>query len=97
MRLMASADGELGWHERERVTGRAPGALADATRSATAVARLMDSVTRTALALDRLRHGSRQQVVVQHVSVQDGGQAVVAGNVASGGGIATRTRGGLAK
>src|SRR4051812_9315910 len=34
---------------------------------------------------DRLRNGGRQTVVVQHVSVADGGQAVVAGHVAPAG------------
>jgi hypothetical protein len=62
------------------------GALAEATRSATAAARLMDSVTRGALALDRLRNGGRQFVTVQHVNIAGGGQAVVAGSVATGGG-----------
>ena len=39
---------------------------------------------RAALTLDRLRHGNRRTVVVQHVAVGDGGQAVVAGAVAAG-------------
>jgi hypothetical protein len=87
MRLMASADSELGLHERGHVLGGPSNALADATRSATSAARLMDSATRVALALDRLRNGGRQHVVVQHVVVADGGQAVVAGTVAPGGGV----------
>ena len=37
-----------------------------------------------ALALDRLRNGNRQVVTVQHVTVADGGQAVVAGAVTTG-------------
>lgn len=57
------------------------GALAEAARTATAAARLMDVFARGALALDRLRNGGRQVVTVQHVTVQDGGQAVVAGSV----------------
>jgi hypothetical protein len=57
------------------------GALAEAARTTTAAARLMDSCARGALILDRLLNGARQTVLVQHVTVGDGGQAVVAGNV----------------
>lgn len=89
MRLMASADGELHRHERGRAKGTAPGALADSTRSALAAARLMDAFSRSALMLDRLRHGGRQTVTVQHVTVADGGQAVVAGSVMPRAGVAT--------
>ena len=86
MRLLASAGTELHAHARDRVVGGTRGSLADATRSATAAARLMDSVNRAALALDRLRNGGRQHVTVQHVVVADGGQAVVAGNMSPGDG-----------
>ena len=41
----------------------------------------MDSCARGALILDRLLNGARQTVLVQHITVGDGGQAVVAGNV----------------
>jgi hypothetical protein len=58
------------------------GALTEASRSAQAAARLMAACQGAALALDRLRHGARQQIVVQHVAVADGGRAVVAGSVA---------------
>jgi len=59
------------------------GALAEVARTTTAAARLMDSCSRAALILDRLLNGARQTVLVQHVTVSDGGQAVVAaGNVA---------------
>jgi hypothetical protein len=61
-----------------------PAALADAARTAVAGARLVEAFDRGALALDRLRRGGRQTVVVQHVAVSDGGQAVVAGAVAAG-------------
>lgn len=60
------------------------GALTEAARTTTAAARLMDSFARGALILDRLRNGARQTVVVQHVEVSDGGQAVVAGSIAPG-------------
>jgi hypothetical protein len=35
------------------------------------------------LALQRLRTGGTQRIVVQHVTVEDGGRAVVAGEVGS--------------
>ena len=57
----------------------------EAARMATASARMMEATTRAALALDRLRNGNRQTVVVQYVTVADGGQAVVAGAMPSGG------------
>jgi hypothetical protein len=63
-----------------------PAALADAARTGGAAARLMVACQGAALALDRLRHGARQQIVVQHVAqhvaVADGGRAVLAGGVA---------------
>jgi hypothetical protein len=59
-------------------------ASVEAARMATAAARMMEATARAALVLDRLRHGNRQTVVVQHVAVADGGQAVVAGAVAAG-------------
>ena len=52
--------------------------------------RLMETCQRGALTLDRLRNGGRQVVQVQHVTVGDGGQAVVAGTVQGG----TRQAGG---
>jgi hypothetical protein len=36
------------------------------------------------LALQKIRTGGKQTLVVQHVQVRDGGQAVIAGNVKSG-------------
>ena len=44
--------------------------------------------------LARVRQGGRQVVTVQHVQVNDGGQAVVAGNVTPGGGGSRRGEGG---
>jgi hypothetical protein len=49
-----------------------PESLAEAARTTTAAARLMDSFARGALILDRLRNGARQSVLVQHVMVSDG-------------------------
>ncbi len=79
MGLFAATDGELYKH---RVAERQnPAALAEASRSATAGARVLAAFAQGALALDRLRNGNRQVVTVQHVTVADGGQAVVAGTV----------------
>ena len=96
MRLVSIADSNLYLHQKGRTMGLAPNALVECTRSAIAAARLMDSFSRSALALDRLRNGGRQTVTVQHVTVADGGQAVVAGCVGTGGDDAAgaRPRGG---
>jgi len=79
MELLAQASAEA------RKYRRAPhlntGALVEAARTATAASRVMDACTRSAVGQDRLRNGGRQVVTVQHVTVGDGGQAVVAGNV----------------
>ncbi len=79
MGLFAAAERELYKH---RVASNInPGALAEATRSATAGARVLAAFAQGALALDRLRNGNRQLVTVQHVTVADGGQALIAGSV----------------
>jgi hypothetical protein len=57
----------------------------DACRLPGAVGRLMNSYQSGMLALERVRSGGKQHVVVQHihqhVQVREGGQAVVAGQV----------------
>ena len=89
MRLLSSADDDLERHNKGRAMNLNPGAQAEATRSASAGARLMEACARVPLALDRLGSGgTRQTIVVQHftaqsVTVADGGQAVVAGAVAA--------------
>jgi len=50
-----------------------------------AAARMMETFQRGLLTLDRLRNGGKQVVTVQHVTVGDGGQAIVAGKVSPGG------------
>jgi len=87
---------ELRHHESYRLLDGKGAALASANRNAMSAARLMDSMTRAASALDRLRNGGRQQVTVQYIAVGDGGQAVVAGKMETGAGRATlgRKRGG---
>jgi len=46
--------------------------------------RLMQTYQQAMLTLQKVRTGGKQTVVVQHVNVNDGGQAVVAGNVGRG-------------
>jgi hypothetical protein len=48
-------------------------------RFSNASARQMDAYQKAMLALQKIRSGGRQTVVVQHVTVKDGGQAVVTG------------------
>lgn len=59
----------------------------EAARLANSAARMMAAFQDGLLALDRIRRGGRQTVKVihQHVAVGPGGQAVVAGNLKSGG------------
>jgi len=51
----------------------------EAARAANASARMMDSFQKGYLALAKVRSGGKQTVIVQHVNVKDGGQAVVTG------------------
>jgi hypothetical protein len=51
----------------------------EAARLAHSSARMMEAFNQGLLALDRLRNGRRQVVTVQHVTVNPGGQAIVAG------------------
>ena len=53
-------------------------------RLTNAAARMMQVYQEALLTLQRIRTGGKQTVVVQHVQVSDGGQAVIAGNVKSG-------------
>jgi hypothetical protein len=54
------------------------------TRLAGAASRLMMTFQQGLVTLDKLRAGNKQIIIVQHVQVNDGGQAVVAGKVPSG-------------
>ena len=65
----------------------------EATRLANAVARLMTSGQQGALTLQRLRTGGQQVVVVQHVDVNSGGQAIVTGAIGAGDGRGGARRG----
>ena len=81
MLLSAAVERDAQFHLGQRALAKGGAALVDTVRSATAIARLMDCTARAALALDRLQNGGRQNVTVQHVTVGDGGQAVVAANM----------------
>jgi hypothetical protein len=57
-------------------------------RYTNAAARMFDSFQNGLLALVKFKTGGKQTVVVQHVNVSDGGQAVIAGgDVAAGRGV----------
>ncbi|MGH8507869.1 MAG: hypothetical protein ACREVH_04025 [Gammaproteobacteria bacterium] len=60
------------------------GDAAESARLVHASARLMRSYQEGLLTLQRLRSGGQQTVIVQHVNVANGGQAVVAGEVEGG-------------
>ena len=55
------------------------------TRLAGAVSRMTTAYQNGLVTLDRLRSGGKQTIVVQHVQVNEGGQAVVAGKVKGAG------------
>jgi hypothetical protein len=52
-------------------------------RLSNASARMMQIYQEGLLTLQKLRTGGKQTVVVQHVQVSEGGQAVITGNMAS--------------
>lgn len=79
MGLFTTAARDL--HRHHAAPSLNSGALLDAQRSATVGARVMAACAQGLATLDRLRNGNRQVVTVQHVTVAEGGQAVVAGNV----------------
>jgi hypothetical protein len=68
----------------------------EAARLANSAARMFAAYQDGMLALDRMRRGGRQTVKVihQHVALGPGAQAVVAGNVKTGGGGRRKSRGG---
>lgn len=54
-------------------------AMVEVARLSNAATRLMQTYQQGALALTKIRGGGAQTIVVQHVQVNDGGQAVIAG------------------
>lgn len=82
---MAAKAGDFASHIKSRdTTTRQQVQSIEAARMAGAAARMMETFQRGLLTLERLRNGGKQVVVVQHVTVSDGGQAVVAGAVTPG-------------
>ena len=71
------------------------------TRLAGAIARMSGSYQSGMTTMQRLRSGGTQRVIVQHVTVSEGGQAVVAGQVETAhpapGGRSRRRRGSASK
>jgi hypothetical protein len=56
----------------------------DKARMANAAARMIDVYQAGLLTLQKIKTGGKQIVVVQHVQVSEGGQAVIAGNMKTG-------------
>jgi hypothetical protein len=71
------------------------------TRLAGAIARMSGAYQSGMTTMQRLRSGGTQRVIVQHVTVSEGGQAVVAGQLETGGpalgGRSRRRRGSASK
>jgi hypothetical protein len=59
--------------------------IVESARLSNAAARMMQVYQEAFLTLQKIRAGGKQTFVVQHVQVSDGGQAVIAGSVKSGG------------
>jgi hypothetical protein len=53
-------------------------------RLSNAASRMMQIYQEALLTLQKIRTGGKQTVVVQHVEVSEGGQAVIAGSMKSG-------------
>ena len=94
MKFAAKSGQLLGFVTSWDTTGRQQISSIEAARLANSAGRMMDSFNQALLTLDRLRNGRRQLVVVQHVTVGPGGQAIVTGEVKARG---SRGRGRTAK
>jgi hypothetical protein len=81
MKFLAKSETRLNntpsWQQQEH--------LMETCRLATTATRFMSVFQEGLLTLAKLRTGGKQTVVVQHVYVNDGGQAVVAGDLTTGG------------
>jgi hypothetical protein len=87
MRLAGKADKELRRIEEASVfkaDAKRQAAIVETARLTNATARALAAFNEAALTLQRLRTGGRQVVTVQHVTVNDGGQAVVAQTMKAG-------------
>ena len=76
MKLVARAEGTYGGGSLPTV---------EMARLSNAAARMMQVFQEGLLTLQKIRTGGKQTVVVQHVQVSEGGQAVIAGSMASSG------------
>lgn len=56
----------------------------EVARLSNAADRMMQVYQDALLALQKIRSGGKQTLVVQHVQVKQGGQAIITGNVESG-------------
>lgn len=80
MRLIGRANleietlGRVDWDRRRE-------AMVEIARLSNAAARVMETYQRALAVIAKVRSGGKQTVVVQHVQVSQGGQAVVAGHV----------------
>ena len=83
MKLISRADKELHRSDTMAESHRHV-ALLSANRLFGTATRLMVACQGAAETIQKLRTGGKQVVVVQHVQVADGGQAVVAGNLTGG-------------
>ena len=83
MLLQARALEVIGAYERSQF--RYSPLCADGVKLMNASSRMMDMTQKAALALHRLRTAGSQTMVVQHVNVSDGGQAVVTGKLRTAG------------
>lgn len=81
LRFLEKSAGQLGQVATWNNVSRQQVASIEASRLANAATRLLEAHARAALTLQRLRAGGRQTLVVQHVHVDSGGQAVVAGQI----------------
>jgi hypothetical protein len=88
MNLAARAQNEINRLERYSATGASlaqyQATSVEASRLTNATARAMGAFNDALLTLQRLRMGGKQIVQVQHVTVKEGGQAVVAQSMKTG-------------
>jgi hypothetical protein len=85
MKFAAKSNHFLGFVTSWDTAARQQVSSIEAARLAHSAARMMEAFNQGLLALDRLRNGRRQVVTVQHVTVNPGGQAIVAGDLKSAG------------
>ena len=81
MKLAAQLNRCIERMEREHHPDLRERANVQGTRLAGAIARMSGSYQSGMTTMQRLRSGGTQRVIVQHVTVTEGGQAVVAGQV----------------